>query len=106
MAIKIETKTNGYEAEEIQKMIGIFEKVAEILFPSCTIQHFYYGDHLDMADLYIGEGRQYAHFNIRANRVSLNGYEVNEENYRKIGSMTYKDECYNGKLMELLSKTT
>lgn len=103
MAIKIETKKNGYEAEGIQEMINIFEQVAESIFPDCTVRHFYYGDRLDMADLIIGD-RQYAHFNITANRVSLNGYEVSTENYRKIGSMTFNDECYNGKLMELLSK--
>ena len=98
--IKIETKTNGYKAEGIQSMIAKFEKVAANLFPGCTISHFYYGDHLDMADIGIGSGN-YAHFNITAKRVSLNGYTGMPDDVRKWESMTYNDELYNGKLIEL-----
>ena len=99
-SIKIETKTNGYKAEELQNMITKFEKVAADLFPGCTVSHFYYGDHLDMADIVIGDGH-YAHFNITAKRVSLNGYTGLSEDVRKWESMTYNDELYDGKLMEL-----
>ena len=99
-SIKIETKTNGYKAEGLQSMITKFEKVAADLFPGCTVSHFYYGNHLDMADIGIGDGN-YAHFNITAKRVSLNGYTGLSEDVRKWESMTYNDELYDGKLMEL-----
>ena len=99
-AIKVETKTNGYKAEGLQEIIGKFEKVASLLFPGCTVYHFYYGDYLDMADIDIGE-HNYAHFNIRANRVSLNGYGGTSENCQIFELMTYNDELYDGKLMEL-----
>ena len=98
--IKIETKTNGYKAEGLQEMISKFEKVAAKLFPGCTVSHFYYGDYLDMADIGIGNCN-YCHFNIRANRVSINGYTAMSEDVRKFESMTYNDELYNGKLLEL-----
>lgn len=72
--IRIETKTNGYSAETLQPMIKDFEKVASRLFLGCLVRHFYYGDHLDMTDIIIGEGDgHYAHFNITAKRVSLTG---------------------------------
>jgi hypothetical protein len=98
--IKIETKTNGYKAEGLQEMISRFEKVAADLFPGCTVSHFYYGDHLDMADIGIGNGN-YAHFNITAKRVSMNGLTGMAEDVRKWESMTYNDELYDGKLIEL-----
>ena len=100
MSIAIETKTNGYTAEPVQDMIQKFEKVAERLFPCCTVKHFYYGDALDMADIVLGPGK-YAHFNISANRVSLNGYTCSREDLLKFESMTHKDELYEGKLLEL-----
>ena len=100
--MKIETKTNGYAADGIQKMIRLFEEVAESLFPNCTVRHFYYGDYLDMADLVIQPG-EYCHFNIRENRVSINGFCGSRENVWKFESMTYNDEIYDGKLLELAS---
>ena len=62
--IKIETKTNGYKAEALQEMIAKFEKAAEILFPGCTVRHFYYGDYLDMADILLDEkaGSDYSQY--------------------------------------------
>lgn len=96
-----ETKTNGYTAETIQEMIKIVEKVAEKFFPFCKIQHFYYGDYVDMATIVLKPG-EYAHFNICSDRVSLCGYTCSMENLRNFESMTYKDECYDGKLLELV----
>ena len=98
--ITIKTKTNGYKAEGLQEMIRRFEKVAADLFPGCTVEHFYYGDYLDMADIIIGNGN-YCHFNITAKRVSMNGLTGMPEDVRKWESMTYRDELYNGKLIEL-----
>lgn len=100
MSIKTETKTNGYEAAEVQSMIGKFEKAAARLFPGCTVRHFYYGDHLDMADVVLGAGH-YAHFNLTAKRVSLGGYTCSSEELEKFGSMTHNDELYPGKLFEI-----
>ena len=102
-SIKIETKTNGYKAETLQKMIAKFEKAAAILFPGCRIRHFYYGDYLDMADIILGEeaGSDYGCFNITEKRVSFNSHCGMAENIRKFESMTYRDECFDGKLMEI-----
>lgn len=98
--IKVETKTNGYTAETIQRMIEIFEKVSTRLFPGCLVRHFYYGDYLDMADIILESGH-YAHFNIAEKRVSLCGYSCSDEELKKFQRMTYKDECYKGRLLEL-----
>lgn len=96
----INTNTNGYTAEGIQKMIAVFNKVAEKFFPECEVEHFYYGDRLSMTDIRLGNGH-YAHFNITENRVSLSGFTCTNEQYMIFRSMTYRDECYNGKLMQL-----
>ena len=101
--IRTETKTNGYTAETIQGMIKTFEKVAARLFPGCLVRHFYYGERLDMADIALGEGH-YAHFNITANRVSLTGYTLSNEQLKKCESMTHKDECYDGRLLHLAAQ--
>ncbi|HMM32389.1 MAG TPA: hypothetical protein PKB13_11515 [Clostridia bacterium] len=98
--MNIETKTNGYTAQGIQPMITKFEQAAQKLFPDGTMNHFYYGDHLDMADILLEPGR-YAHFNVSANRVSLCGYTCSDDDLKKFESLTYRDECYNGKLLEI-----
>lgn len=98
--ITIETKKNGYTADGIQDMIGKFEKVAALLFPGCTVRHFYYGNTLDMADIILAPGH-YANFNISAKRVSLCGYTCSNEEYAKFVSMTHNDELFPGKLLEL-----
>ena len=102
-SIKIETKTNGYKAEGLQSMIVKFEKVAADLFPGCTVSHFYYGDHLDMVDVIVRPG-DCCHFNLRANRVSINGYAGTHEDVKKWEIMTHNDELYDGKLLELAEK--
>ena len=104
--IKVEIKTNGYEAEGIQGMIGVFEKVVADLFPGCLVRHFYYGDHIDMADIILGEPGKanYAHFNITAKRVSLTGYSLTDEQLKKCESLTHNDECYEGKLFTLAAE--
>lgn len=96
----VETKSNGYKAEILQPMINTFETAAIKVYPECTINHFYYGDACDMVTLLL-ENNQYAHFNIYKNRVSLTGYTCSDENLSKFESMTYKDECYCGKLLQL-----
>lgn len=98
--MKIESKTNGYTAEGLQSMIMTFENAAKKLFPECTVKHFYYGNRLDMADIVLGPGK-YAHFNIASKRVSLTGYTCSNEELARFESMTYKDELYDGQLLEL-----
>ncbi len=95
-----ETKSNGYEAQTLQKMIFRFERVAAMLFPGCKVSHFYYGDRLDMVDIVIPSG-DYGHFNIYSDRVSLTGYTGKEETIRQFERMTHNDELYDGKLIEL-----
>ena len=101
MFITVKTKTNGYKAEKLQKMISLFEKAAENLFPGCTVEHFYYGDHCDMVDLLISDSHHYASFNIYENRISLCGYTCSNEELVEFESMTYRDECYSGKLLQI-----
>lgn len=103
MAIKVTIKDNGYKAEEVQGMIRKFEIAAAQLFPDCTMQHFYYGDGLDMADLVLGSGR-YAHFSITAGCVSLGGYICSDEDLEKLGRMTHNDELHGGKLLEIVNE--
>ena len=100
MSIKIETKTNGYKAEGLQEMISKFEKVAGLLFPDCTVRHFYYGDHLDMVDIILDSG-SYGYFNLTAHRVSFNSHTCKEDEYKRFTMMTHRDELFDGKLLEL-----
>lgn len=99
--ITIKTQDNGYKAEGIQEMIRRFEKAAEVLFPGCTVSHFYYGDKLDMATVTAAPHGHYGHFGISANRVSFSGCECTDEELAKFASMTYRDECYKGRLFEI-----
>lgn len=98
--LNIETKTNGYEAKEIQDMKGTFEKAVEKVFGECTVRHFYYGDRLDMVNIIFDDG-DYAQFNITMNRVSLGGYSMTDERLKKCGGLTYRDELYKGRLFEI-----
>lgn len=97
--ITIETKTNGYTNHEAAEMIDRFNKAAEKLFPNCKVEHFYYGDRLDYADIIIDGGC--AHFSITAKRVGLGGYTCSFETLKLFESMTYRDELYSGKLFEI-----
>ena len=101
--IQIETKTNGYRAAALQGMIGKFVKAAGILFPGCKMRHFYYGDDLDMVDIVLQNG-DYGCFNITEKRVSFNSHCGDGENIRKFESMTYRDELFEGKLMEIAAE--
>lgn len=96
----ITTVTNGFVADRIQKMLEVFEKAAEKLFPECEVEHFFYGDKISMTDLRLASGH-YAHFTISENRVGLSGYTCSYEELKAFESLTYRDELYNGKLMQL-----
>ena len=98
----IKTKTNGYDADGIQKMLGIFNKAAEKLFPECEVEHFYYGDNLIFSDIRLGVGH-YGHFSITAKEVHFSGYECSKEELMKFQSLTHNDWLYKnqGRLLEI-----
>ena len=91
---------NGYAAAGIQKMIAIFNKATEKLFPNCEVEHFYYGDTLSMSTVRLAPGH-YGHFNIGENRVALTGYTCSWDELDLFKSMTYRDECFKGQLLQL-----
>lgn len=96
----INTISNGYKAEGVQKLIDLFNKAAEKLFPECEVEHFYYGDKISMTDVRLYPGC-YAHFSIGENRVSLTGWTCKRDDLMKFQSMTYKDDLYAGKLLQI-----
>ena len=103
MSIKIETATNGYKAEALQGMIARFNKAVKILWPGAigkgvTVQHFYYGDGVDMITIRTATG--YAHFNLTQKRVSLTGFSANDSfEFNLFKEMTYRDGFYQGNLL-------
>ena len=103
MTIKIETTTNGYKAEKLQGMIARFNKAVKILWPGAigkgvTVQHFYYGDDVDMITIRTVGG--YAHFNLTQKRVSLTGLSAADNfEYNLFKEMTYRDGYYKGNLL-------
>lgn len=99
-SLNIETKTNGYKAEALQEMKATFERAVAKLFPEATVKHFYYGERLDMIDVIVSSGN-YGSFNLSANRVSFNGHSCTHEIHEKFTQLTYNDELFNGKLLEL-----
>ena len=99
MNITINTQDNGYTAHAAACMIDAFNRAAEKLFPNCTVEHFYYGERLDMATIHVDGG--YAHFNITSKRVSLSGYTCKMDVLKIFELMTYHDELYAGKLLDI-----
>lgn len=103
MSIKIETTTNGYKAEALQGMIARFNKAVKILWPGAigkgvTVQHFYYGDDVDMITIRTVGG--YAHFNLTQKRVALTGLSAADNfEYNLFKEMTYRDGYYKGNLL-------
>lgn len=98
--MKIKLKTNGYTAQNLQPLKEVFEIAVEKLFPECTLNHFYYGDHIDMVTISLKPGT-YAHFSITSKHVGLTGYTCEKEDLSKFESLTYKDPLYKSKLFEL-----
>ena len=97
--ITIQTQTNGYKAEKLQNMIARFDKAVKKLWrDSVKVEHFYYGDTVDMVTLHTEAG--YAHFNITQKRVSLTGLSAQDEvEFNLFKELTYRDECYTGNLL-------
>lgn len=99
--MKVEVKSNGYEAAEVQGMISKFNKAAAVLFPDCVVSHFYYGDRLDMVCLIAAAHGHYGHFDITKDRVRFTGHECSTDEYEKFASLTHNDELYKGRLLEI-----
>ena len=97
----IETKTNGYKADELQELIKVFNTATEKLFGDCHIEHFYYGDSLDMISVRLSNNN-YGHFNLSAKRVSFNGHDCSKDEFNKFIQLTYNDDLFdlNGRLLE------
>lgn len=93
-------KTNGYTAEALQSIISVFNNAAQKLFGECVIEHFYYGEKLDIVDVRLACG-SYGSFNISANRVSFNGHSCSEAEYKSFVKLTYNDECFKGELYNI-----
>lgn len=100
--MNITVKKNDYEiSEELDTMVKRFEYAASVCFPNWNMEQFYYGENLIMATIK-GDG-QYAHFNITSKRVSFNGHTLSNENYKTCAGLTWTDECFNGRLLELVN---
>lgn len=94
-------KTNGFKAEGIQEMIGIFEKALGTLFDNVIeIEHFYYEETLDMCAVYLPDG-YHGFFHITKNRVSFTGYRCQLDDLLKFERLTHNDECYKNELMDI-----
>ena len=94
---------NGYNAVELWPMMRTFETAVRVYFPTAEVRHFYYGDTLDMVDVVLSNGN-YAHFNLSKNRVSLNGYTASHNELEAFKNLTYNDECYDGKLPDIITE--
>lgn len=101
--MKITVKDNGYKiSSELDTMIKRFEYCASVLFPDGEIEHFYYGEKLDMLRMKF-KGCAYADFNITKNRVSLTGYTCTMSDVKTLAGLTHNDECYDGRLLQLVN---
>lgn len=101
--MEITTQTNGYMVgAKLEEMIKRFENAVSKLFGShaIKIEHFYYGDKLDMLTVKL-KNKHYGQFNLTAKRVSFNGHSCSFAELETFEMLTYNDECYNGKLLEL-----
>lgn len=87
-------KDNGYKAETLQESIKTFDYVAELIFgDNVKVNHFYYGDNCDMADVVLDNG-EYAHFCIYSKGTHLTGYTLSNESMKQMIQLTVNDPCY------------
>lgn len=92
----IRVKTNGYEITEGHK--AIIKKWENFIFENMDVKfidHFYYGDKLDMATVKLKD-EYYGDFNITENRISFTGHTCTHEEYLIFTKATKNDELYNG----------
>ena len=84
----ITTKANGYKAEGLQKTIEIFNAMAERIIGDCEVEHFYYGDKLDMITIIL-PNRNYGDFYLAEDQVSFSGHTCTFEEKAKFESLTF-----------------
>lgn len=90
------TESNGYKASGLQDNIRKFNEMCKKLLGDAIVEHFYYGDFLDMVTVRIACSDSYGHFNISKNRISFNGHTCTTEEYNLFTHLTMNDELYNG----------
>lgn len=94
-------KTNGYSADKgLSEMIRTFEKAAEKVFGNVTVDHFLLGSGEDMVKVVLGSN-SYGNFMVTDSRVSFNGHWCSCEEHTAFESLTYNDELYDGRLLEI-----
>ena len=101
--MKITTQKNGYTLVlELEEMINRFENAIQKIFGShvSEIEHFYFDNNLDMARVKLVNGN-YGGFNLSSKRVSYTGCSCSHAENKTFEMLTYNDECYNGRLLEL-----
>lgn len=91
-----DVKTNGFKiSSELQHAIDVFEAKCKELIGDFIIEHFYYGERLDMVTVRPAlTDFCYGDFNITRNRISFNGHRCSDEYYQLFRKLTYRDECF------------
>ena len=90
---------NGFTAKDLQENITKFNNYVKKQFPDCVIEHFYYGENVDMVDVFLPYSdtpRDYANFTITRHRIALTGYGCHNDNLKKFERCTLNDELYVG----------
>lgn len=83
------TKTNGYTlSNEFSANIEEWENKLQSIFGNelMIIEHFYYGDKLDMADVILKDGN-YMQYNIREKHIHCTGHTCTREQKIKFESL-------------------
>lgn len=90
-------KTNGYDemlSSKMKHVINWFNNAVKVSFiEQYRIEHFYYGDRLDMITVYLANGH-YADFNLNENAIHFTGHTCNKEEYDMFSGLTWNDPCF------------
>lgn len=90
-------KTNGYDrmiSGKMKQVIKWFNYAVRISFiDHYRIEHFYYGDKLDMITVYLDNGH-YGDFNLKENSINFNGHTCSNEEYEIFSNLTWNDPCF------------
>ena len=90
-------KTNGYDRMISCKMKQVIKwfnhAVRQSFIDHYRIEHFYYGDKLDMITVYLDNGH-YGDFNLKETSIHFNGHTCSTEEYEIFSNLTWNDPCY------------
>lgn len=90
-------KTNGYDRSisgKMKQVINWFNYAVRISFiDNYCIEHFYYGDKLDMITVYLDNGH-YGDFNLKEDSIHFNGNTCSNEEYDIFSNLTWNDPCF------------